>query len=126
MAGNALATQTPEERAKNLERARLSRLAKGEARRRSTLRRDYLDMPEWERLASEFGVRLPPHGEAPTPSVMRQFLGRLGRSVGWYYDESGDKSLRDFAANNPTWEARAWAGTVLEMHARALRTAARS
>ena len=121
MAGNGLATQTPEERAENLERARLSRLAKGEARRRSTLRRDYLDMPEWERLASDFGVRLPPHGEAPTPTVIRQFLNRIKRSVAWYYEQTGEKSLRDFTANSPAWEARAWAGIVLEMHARALR-----
>lgn len=117
MAMAGLAALTPEQRAEMAVKARTAKAAKVERRRASTLRRDFLDAPRWERLASTGKVRLPPWGEPVTTTVMRQFLNRVGVSGADYLDYSGERQLSDFAKANPEWPARAWAGIVLEWQA---------
>ncbi len=84
--------------------------------------RRYADMPEWERLASEAGYRLPQHSTAFTTGHMERWLRRLGIPVRAYLAWNGagldgnDSSARlsDFIKRNPDWSLRAWAGLVLE------------
>ena len=118
MRKSGLAAMNAEERAELLAKAASAKAAKVERRRRSVLRRDYLDSNYWDNLASTMRVRLPPWGEPPTTTVMRKFLNKVGWSGTQYLAWSGEKTLRDFAIANPLWPARAWAGCVLEQVAR--------
>lgn len=110
----SLPVQTPEQRAMNLAKALESRKRKSAARASSTLRRDFRDMGQWESMAKAKGVKLPPFGDSPTPTIMRSFLRKLRINVTDYLDWAGETKLVDFALANPTWPARAWAGIVLE------------
>lgn len=98
----------------NMAKARAARKAAAAARRESGLRSDFLDEPYWLELAKERGVRLPPPGQAPTPTAMERFLHAIGVSGSRYFRWSGEKALTDFATANPLWPARAWAGLCLE------------
>jgi len=97
---------TPEMRAKGLA-AREARAA--------TLRRDFADVPEWDRLASTYGVtRQPAWGEAVTTGKITTWCKRLGITLDAYKAWWGGTSLRDFQQQNPDWPLRAWLGLVLE------------
>lgn len=111
---SGLAALTPEQKAENMVRAQAARAAKAEARKASTLRRDFLDAPTWDRLASALGVRMAPWGEPATASGVRRILKRAGRTPEWWKERSGDSTLSDFGRLNPTWPQRAFDGLVLE------------
>lgn len=81
---------------------------------RATLRQDYADMPEWERLAREAGLRLPMSWQPVTSGGMKRWLSRLGIPSPAYLAWAGECDLTEFARRNPTWSLRAWAGLVLE------------
>lgn len=49
-----------------------------------------------------------------TPKLMERWLGRLGVTGVDYLAWAGEKTLSDFAKNNPRWPLRAWVGIVLE------------
>lgn len=115
-----LAGQTPEQRAANLAKARISRAEKAAARKASTLRRDFDEASEWERLASVYRVRLPPWGLGITVSNITTFLHKLGRSRTWYARWSGEQTIDQFREQNSGWGARALAGIILEEHDREL------
>jgi hypothetical protein len=109
-----------------LEEANAARAARQAARRASSLRRDFTEEREWRKLAKVRNVRLPPWGQPPTPALMRRWLKRVGISTKDYLDCQGEgpldprtnrnrrPTLRDFAARNPDWPLRAWAGLLLE------------
>jgi hypothetical protein len=101
---------------------RAAKAAKVAQRRANPVRREWLDQDYHERLAKVFGIRLPPPGEVPTPSVMRRFLNRVRRSVRWWYGETGFSRLDQFSECNPECSAREWGCTVLESVAREDRT----
>lgn len=109
---NNLVPLTPDQRAVNQEKARLTRQLKAQVR--TQVRNDYADMGEWERLAREAGLRLPPPGTKITSTVMRRWFRKIGISARGYYAWSGERSLGEFVINNPRWSARAWAGLCLE------------
>lgn len=97
--------------------AAAAKAAKVAARRASALRRNFADAHEWERLARERGVRMPPWGEPLTTTLMRAWFTRLGTSGTAYLAWSGEKTLDDFHRRNPDWPARAWVGLLLEWQA---------
>ncbi len=111
MAG--FASISPEQRIENLAKAKAAKAAKNEVRRASTLRKDWADMPEWERLASERKLRLPPHGELATVSNIRTFCHKAG-VTGEQFNQWAGCTVAGFLARNPTWPARAIAGVILE------------
>ncbi|MEW6048814.1 MAG: hypothetical protein AB1609_20450 [Bacillota bacterium] len=119
MAG--LADLTAAERASAGDRGRAALAAKIAAGR-ATLRQDYADMAEWERLAREAGLRLPMSWQPVTPAGMKRWLRRLGIPLRAYLAWNGagldgnetSARLADFARRNPDWSLRAWAGLVLE------------
>ncbi len=78
------------------------------------LRRDFLDAPHWTELARRYGVRLPQWWVPCTPTHMRRWLRRLGFSLAWYRDWSGDRDVTLFAERNPDWPLRAFVGLLLE------------
>ena len=79
-----------------------------------TLRRDFADMNEWERLAVEAGVQLPYFDTPLTTGIMERWLRKLGISREAYYGWDGSGRMSDFPRRNPTWTARAWVGLILE------------
>ena len=98
-------------------RAAQSRKANIAARRASPLRRNFMDAPNWRRLASGRGVILPAWGIPPTPGAMERWLKKLGMSVPAYLEWAGERTLKDFAAANSLWPLRAWVGCLLEEEA---------
>ena len=83
-----LGTMTAEMRAK----ATATRQA-----RAARLRRDFADAPEWERLASQYGVRQPAWNEAVTTGTITRWCKRLGISLADYREWTGGSTLRYFA-----------------------------
>lgn len=98
-------TATPEQRAKG-QATRATNIAR--------LRKNFLDMPAWEQMASDAGLKLPPLGVPCTTGWMRRWLGRVGVTVPSYLDWAAERTLSSFQRNNPDWPVRAWAGLVLE------------
>lgn len=78
------------------------------------LKRDHLDEPLWRELAKERGLRLPQAHRPCTPGQMAVWLRRLGVPVPVYMQWSGERTLKDFGRNNPTWGLRPWLGLLLE------------
>ena len=74
----------------------------------------FLDENLWKELARTGKTRLPRHGQAVTTGRMERWLRKLGITVPAYKNWSGERSLKAFSLNNPTWDYRAWAGLVLE------------
>lgn len=64
----SLATATPEQRLEWLAKAKEARRSK----LKGTIRSEYADMDEWERLAKEVRIRLPHSGFSVTTRAMRQ------------------------------------------------------
>ena len=111
--------------AKDSAKGRAASAATSERRRTSRLRRDFTDEPRWLEFAKQFGVRLPPWGDPVKATIQNRVLRSIGRDWPWYVAETNERR-GDFERLNPDWPARAWAGVVLEMHARALDVAARA
>jgi hypothetical protein len=82
--------------------------------RTARLRRDFADAPEWERLASQYGVRQPMWHEPVTTGKITTWCRRLGVSLADYREWWGGTSLRDFQERNPDWPLRALVGLMLE------------
>ena len=95
-----------------------ARIARAESSR--GLRTRFLDMPYWEELARHLGLGLPKFGTPVTTGKMERWLRTLGISVGEYLRKTGEKNLSEFAARNPDWPFKAWAGLVLELFAEEL------
>ena len=78
------------------------------------VRTDYADMGDWESLARRHHIRLPQHNTPLTTGRMERLLLLTGKSIGWYRDWSGFRSLKGFIEANPEWSARAFAGLLIE------------
>lgn len=98
---------TAEQRAVILEKARAARAA-NVAHAAKHLRRDFMDAPEWDRLAGVYGVQLPQWAARCTPRVMGNWVVKVGLSRNDYGD------MADWARLNPAWPLRAWVGLMLE------------
>jgi hypothetical protein len=81
-----------------------------------------MDEDEWELLAKEEGVRLPPYGVPCTTAKMRSWLRRLGIEEKQYLSYQGagldgnmsKARLTDFIVRNPDYPLKAYVGLVLE------------
>ena len=78
------------------------------------MKTDYQDMPFWESMAKAQSFRLPQHQTTLTAGRMERLLRATGKSIDWYRDWSGFRSLKQFVEANPEWSARAFAGLLLE------------
>ena len=98
----------PEDRQRSLE-SRRAAIAAG-----AHYRRDWLDAPTWELLASQRGIRLPQWHEAPTPGKLKFWLQTL---VGKPFQEVyGDRMTpAKLIALNPNVPLRAFVGQMLEL-----------
>ena len=103
-------TQTPEQRATALQKAREARARKVKA----DVRNDYADMPYWEQLAKDAGMRLPPPGTAITHLLMKRWFRKIGIKAADDFRWSGERAFNDFTENNPRWSMRAFGGICLE------------
>lgn len=72
------------------------------------------DMKYWESLASKYKIRLPAYYyPASELKYVRRTLSKLGLDSAWYLDHNGC-SIKEMAQLNPTWNARAMCGLILE------------
>lgn len=108
---------TQEQRAINLEKARVAREERT-ARFKSQahlLKNDFADKNHWRRLASKYGVRFPsdyvPGSEA---RLIRRAASRAGVSTDAIRDAFGG-DVKHMHRSNPTWPAYALIGLVLEI-----------
>lgn len=76
---------------------------------------DYEDEPSWQTLAKKHGVRLPsqyiPNNEL---KYMKRIMKKLGIDPKDYLDVCGVTTLKQLVKLNPTWNARAEIGLLLE------------
>ena len=79
-----------------------------------SVRTDYADMCDWETLAKARRIRLHQRNTPLTTGRMERLLLLTGKSIGWYRDWSGFRTLKQFIESNPEWSARAFAGLLLE------------
>jgi hypothetical protein len=109
----SVADLNPEERAALVARAQQARRDKTEAYKSKAhlLRQGFADRRHWQRLASQFKVRMPPEY---IPCSELRFARRAIRKTGLDYVAWFDEALREFPKNNPTWPAYALIGIILE------------
>ena len=110
-----LPTLTPEERAVLLKKARETRAAKTMERKASEhlLKLQWMDSPNWERLASEHKVRMPPTNEPCSLKRMRTYLNRVKLSGTAF--NNACTSLEYFMSNNSHVPLFAFVGMCLEL-----------
>lgn len=109
----SVADLNPEERAALVARAQQARRDKTAAYKSKAhlLRQGFADRRHWQRLASQFKVRMPPEY---IPCSELRFARRAIRKTGLDYVTWFDEALREFPKNNPTWPAYALIGLILE------------
>lgn len=107
---------TPEQRLLMKEKTKQKKEAMKAAAK--LLKTDYTDMPHWEGLAREAGVRLPQH---IIPSTETKYLKRMCKKLNVdiqdYLESCGVSTIKQLIALNPLWTARAECGMLLEWNA---------
>ena len=78
------------------------------------LRRNFADDEHWMELAKGRTIRLPLWGTPCTTRRMTAWLKRIGKSVAWYREYTGMRTLQDWIDANPLYPMRAFAGIMLE------------
>lgn len=101
---------TPEELQAIRKQRRLDKIAYAEA----NLRTEYTDDKFWTDIARQMGVRLPVWYEAASPKIVRKVLKAIDKDTSWLYDSWGVKSINRIIEMNPTYNARAIVGLILE------------
>ena len=96
------------------EKGKQARLAKKEWALENLIL-DYEDEPHWQMLAKQHGVRLPsqyvPNNEL---KYMKRIMKKLGIDPKDYLDACDVTTLKQLVKLNPTWNARAEIGLLLE------------
>lgn len=104
---------TPEERAANREKGRLAKESKKLAG--EDIKQDYVDLPHWRTLASEFGIRLPStYLPATETKHIRRALKKLNIEVSDWLEVQGFTKIADFGIANPEHSAVLEVGLALE------------
>ena len=106
---------TPEQRQTNLIKAQSARQAK-KLEREANLQRlktNYLDMPHWQQLASQYNVRMPMVGVPANAKEIRKALKKCGVDIDTFNEHY--TSIKYFTENNPLWSAQAVTGLILEL-----------
>lgn len=79
------------------------------------LKTEYMDENYWRETASKYGLRLPgwwiPSSEV---KYIRRACKKLGVGINDFTESMGFSNLNQLAANNPSWNAVAMVGLVLE------------
>lgn len=76
---------------------------------------DRPDEPYWKAIASERGIRMPQwHILGTEVKYVKRACKKLGIDVKEYVESTGFKTLKEFAENNPKFNAVAQVGLVLE------------
>ena len=105
---------TDEQRQENLEKARLSRIAKIEWAE-DNLKLEYEDEWLWLELAKGVGIRLP---QRHIPNTETKYLKRIAKTLETdimdYVKDQGVNSLKGFVTLNHRFNARAECGLYLE------------
>lgn len=108
---------TIEQRQENLIKAQAVRQAKSIERENNLawLKTDYLDMPHWQQLASQYKVRMPMTGVPASAKEIRKALKKCNVSLDTFNEHY--TSIKYFVENNSKWTAQAVTGLVLEIKA---------
>lgn len=106
---------TIEQRQANLIKAKAARQAKSIERENNLawLKTDYLDMPHWQQLATQYKVRMPMAGVPASAKEIRKALKKCNVSIDTFNEHY--TSIKYFAENNPKWTAQAVTGLILEL-----------
>lgn len=80
----------------------------------ANVRDDFMDMPYWEQLASDFGIRLPISGQVTTRAKLTKWLHRIGVTPKAYCTWVGYKSYSKAVALAGGLGLRSVAGMALE------------
>lgn len=107
---NANLVVTDEQR----EKSRLARIAK-RAWSEENLQQEFLDVQIWRDLASKHSVRLPISYAAGTETkYYKRITKQLGVELEQFVEETGFKTIKQFAKANMRWPAYAICGLILE------------
>lgn len=106
---------TPEQRAENLEKARLARLEQAAHNKANEhlLKLDYMDSSYWAELASKYKVRMPTYNEPISAKGIRKMLKRCGVDNDTFKEHY--TSVDYFIENNSKWTLAAVTGIILEI-----------
>lgn len=109
-----LPSMSPEERKRNLEKAKETRLAAVEYAKEH--QRDVLasDLVYWRAMAKKRGVRLPVAFKMITPKEIKGILRKLNIPISKLYEIWGCKNLTEIVNTNPNMGAAEFMGIMLE------------
>lgn len=98
------------------EKSRLARVAK-RLWSEENLQQDFLDVQIWRDLASKHSVRLPISYAAGTETkYYKRVTKQLGVELERFVEETGYKTIKQFAQANIRWPAYAICGLILEWY----------
>lgn len=110
MSNSSFVTMTPEQR----EASKQARIAK-RIWSEENLQQDFLDVQVWRDLASNHSVRLPISYAAGTETkYYKRITKQLGVELEQFVEETGYKTIKQFAQANVRWPAYAICGLILE------------
>ena len=77
----------------------------------------FTDEAYWRTLASKAGIRMPAsYIPASEGKYLKRVLKKLNIDFSEWQEENGYKTIKQFAADNPTWSAVALIGLTLERY----------
>lgn len=85
----------------------------GTVSRVCVFKQDFLDKRYWQKLAREYGIRLPAHTVPADGHRIRAYMIKLHMTLTEYRAWSGNEP-DDFQRLNPTWPLWACVGLLLE------------
>lgn len=111
----AFGDMTAEQRAENIERARLARIATAEYNKANEhlYKLEYLDSNHWQELASKYKVRMPAYNEPASVKGIRKMMRKTGIDNDTFKEHY--TSVEYFVKNNPKWTLAGVTGLLLEI-----------
>ena len=106
---------TPEQRAENIEKARLAQAEKAAFNKANEhlYKLEYMDSNYWAELASKYKIRMPTYNEPATAKGIRKYMRKTGISNDVFKEHY--TSVEYFIENNPRWTLAALTGLLLEI-----------
>lgn len=106
---------TPEQRAENIEKARLAQAEKAAFNKANEhlYKLDYMDSNHWAELGSKHKVRFPAHNEPCTAKGVRKMMRKTGISNDVFKEHY--TSVEYFIENNKKWTLYGVTGLLLEI-----------
>lgn len=82
---------------------------------KENLKLEWADEKHWKFLAQSYGVRLPAYYHPSSDTkYARRLVKKLGGDLNEYLEYSGCRTLKELASLNPTQNAVAFCGFILE------------